>query len=353
VSFWSLETLWFVLIAVLWVGYFFLEGFDFGVGMLLRRLSRDDVDRRALIHTIGPVWDGNEVWLLTAGGATFAAFPEWYASLFSGFYLPLVIVLVALIVRGVAFEFWGKHDAPRWRATWEGAIVVGSLVPSVLWGVAFANIVHGIPMDADGEVTASLLDLLGPYALLGGLTTLLLFLAHGASFLALRTADDLRERARSTSRAITPLAAASLVGFLAWTLAASDEVTAGMLAAGGAAAVAAVAAAVLSRTGREALTFASGGAAIVAAVAALFLDLWPNVLVSSTAGVGSLTVAEAASSHYTLTVMSVVALVLVPLVLLYQGWTYYVFRHRIGRGDVEPPRTPLDIFQRERTAGGR
>src|SRR5690606_23796303 len=167
----ELTTVWFVIIAFLWIGYFFLEGFDFGVGILLPVLGRDDRERRVIINTIGPVWDGNEAWVIAAGGATFAAFPEWYATLFSGFYLPLLVILAALIARGVAFEYRGKRDEPEWRARWDRAIFWGSLVPAVLWGVAFGNIVRGVPIDADHEYAGSLLDLLNPYALLGGLTT--------------------------------------------------------------------------------------------------------------------------------------------------------------------------------------
>src|SRR5659263_705110 len=179
----SLEQLWFVLIAVLWVGYFFLEGFDFGVGILLPVLGRTEVERRVLINSIGPVWDGNEVWLLVAGGATFAAFPEWYATLFSGFYLPLLLILLALIVRGVAFEYRAKRDDDQWRRRWDLAIIIGSFVPALLWGVAFANIVRGVPIDVDGEYVGGFFNLLNPYALLGGATTLLLFLTHGAVFI--------------------------------------------------------------------------------------------------------------------------------------------------------------------------
>jgi len=201
----NLETLWFVLIAVLWIGYFFLEGFDFGVGNLLPVLGRDDADRRQMINSIGPFWDGNEVWLLTAGGATFAAFPEWYATLFSGFYLPLLIILLALIVRGVAFEFRGKHDSVGWKRTWDAAIVFGSVVPSILWGVAFANIVRGVPIDAQSEYTGGFFNLLNGYALLGGVTTLLLFTLSGALFLGLRTTDDMRTRAVGLARVLAPV----------------------------------------------------------------------------------------------------------------------------------------------------
>jgi cytochrome d ubiquinol oxidase subunit II len=191
----ELTTVWFALIAILWAGYFLLEGFDFGVGVLLPVLGRDDVSRRLMINTIGPVWDGNEVWLLVAGGATFAAFPEWYATLFSGFYLPLLLILVALILRGVAFEYRGKKDDARWRSRWDACIIGGSLVPALLWGVAFGNIVRGVKLDANHEYVGGFFDLLNPYALLGGLTTLTLFTLHGAVFLALKTDGDLRLRA--------------------------------------------------------------------------------------------------------------------------------------------------------------
>src|SRR6476620_8471429 len=212
----SLPEFWFLLIAVLWCGYFLLEGFDFGVGILLPVLGRDDTERRVLINTIGPVWDGNEVWLLVAGGATFAAFPEWYATLFSGFYLPLLIILLALIVRGVAFEYRHKRDEPSWRHRWDAAIFVGSVVPALLWGVAFANIVRGVDINADKEYVGSFFDLLNPYALVGGLTTLTLFLTHGAMFVALKTDGDIRHRARALSVRVGVVAAVVAVVFLVW-----------------------------------------------------------------------------------------------------------------------------------------
>src|SRR4051794_13727390 len=201
----ELTTVWFILIAVLWIGYFTLEGFDFGVGMLLPVLARNDTERRVMINTIGPVWDGNEVWVLVAGGATFAAFPEWYATLFSGFYLALLLILLALIVRGVAFEFRGKIDGTRWRAAADGAIIVGSYVPALLWGVAFSNIVRGVPIDADMQFTGSLLTLLNPFGLLGGVVTLLLFMLHGALFLGLKTGGDVQASAiRTAARLSAP-----------------------------------------------------------------------------------------------------------------------------------------------------
>ncbi len=336
----ALETLWFVLIAVLWLGYFFLEGFDFGVGMLLPVLGRDEAERRVVLGTIGPVWDGNEVWLLVAGGATFAAFPEWYATLFSGFYLALLLILLALIVRNVAFEFRGKHDAPGWVATWDWAVVIGSAVPALLWGVAFANILRGVPMDARHEYTGTLFDLLNPYALLGGVASLLLFAAHGSAFLALRTQDDLRLRAGRLSRWLSPLAAAVAGGFLAWTLAHAADIGHvrpwTVAAAAGSIVLAAVVAPLAARR-REGWAFAGGGGAILLFFLTIFGTLWPNVLVSSTSAANDLTVANASSTGYTLTVMTVVAAVLTPVVLAYQAWTYWIFRRRIGGGGAVAP----------------
>jgi cytochrome d ubiquinol oxidase subunit II len=343
----ALETLWFVLIAVLWAGYLFLEGFDFGVGMLLPVLARDEEQRRQVIGTIGPVWDGNEVWLLVAGGATFAAFPEWYATLFSGFYLALFLILLALIVRGVAFEFRAKHDTLRWRGTWDAAIVAGSLVPALLWGVAFANMVRGVALDADGEFVGSFWDLLNPYALLGGLATLLLCAAHGAVFLSLRTTGDVRDRARALARPLWGAVVLAGGGFIAWTLArsaADGDLAPLALAAGIATAAAAVAATVLAARRREGWAFAAGGAAVVMLVVTLFATLWPNVLNSSGDPGLALSIAEAASTNYTLGVMTVVAAVLTPVVLAYQAWTYWVFRRRVGLGGGDggegPPARP-------------
>jgi cytochrome bd ubiquinol oxidase subunit II len=342
-----LQTLWFVLIGVLWVGYFILEGFDFGVGMLLRALSRDDTDKRLIIHTIGPVWDGNEVWLLTAGGAMFAAFPGWYASLFSGFYLALFLILAALIVRGVSFEFWGKEDSPGWRATWEWSAVIGSLLAALLWGVGWANIIHGVPMNARHDVTASLWDLLHPYALLGGLTTLALFLGHGAIFLSLRTRGEIAGRARSTASVVSALSALLMAAFLTWT--AIDQDTGGVKVAAQVIAVAAVllaaSAPVMVRRGRDGWAFAVSAAAIALMFTSLFVELFPLALPSTGPGPG-LTLVAASSSHYTQVVMTVVALVFVPIVLLYQGWTYWVFRHRLGRDDFEGPLTPVTALSR-------
>ena len=218
-GYWHLQTFWFALIGILWIGYFVLEGFDFGVGTLLPFLAKDDTDKRVMINTIGPVWDGNEVWLIVAGGATFAAFPGWYATLFSGFYLALFMILVALIVRGVAFEFRGKHDSPQWRAWWDRAIFFGSALPALLWGVGFGNIVQGVPINAAGEYTGNFFTLLNPYALVAGVTSLALFTLHGAVYLSLKTTDEMAERARRTAGWLSPPVALLVLGFLAWTYA--------------------------------------------------------------------------------------------------------------------------------------
>lgn len=219
----ELHDVWFVLIAVLWIGYFFLEGFDFGIGVLTKLLARDRKERRVLINTIGPVWDGNEVWLLSAGGATFAAFPDWYATLFSGFYLPLLIILLCLIVRGVAFEYRAKRPEERWQSNWEHAIFWTSLIPAVLWGVAFGNIVRGVKIDAHMEYVGGFWDLLNPFALLGGAVTLALFTFHGAVFAALKTVGDIRVRARKLALRLGPVAAVLALGFLIWTQARTGD----------------------------------------------------------------------------------------------------------------------------------
>ena len=324
----ELTTVWFTLIAVLWMGYFALEGFDFGVGMLLPVLAEDDTERRVLINTIGPVWDGNEVWVLVAGGATFAAFPEWYATLFSGFYLPLLLILVALIVRGLAFEYRAKRDDDRWRARWDLAIVVGSFVPALLWGVAFANILRGVPIDADMEYVGGFFNLLNPYALLGGAMTLLLFLTHGAMFISLKTDGRIRGAARDLAFKVGIAAAAVAVAFLTWT-----QVMTGSPASAVAfvvAALALVAALVAIRLGREGWAFLGTFVTILLGVAGLFLALFPDVMPTSLADGVSLTTTNAAATAYTLKIMTVVAVVFTPIVLAYQGWTYWVFRKRIA-----------------------
>jgi cytochrome d ubiquinol oxidase subunit II len=330
----NLATVWFILIAVLWTGYFVLEGFDFGVGILLPFLGRDNTDRRLMINAIGPVWDGNEVWLITAGGATFAAFPLWYASLFSGFYLALLLILAALILRGVSFEFRGKVDSDRWRRNWDRAIFAGSAVPALLWGVAFANIVRGVPLNAAGVYTGNLLTLLNPYGLLGGLATLSLFTLHGAIFLALKTSGELRARARATALraavAAVVLAATFLVISQLGHGKPGTDITAAL------AAVALLAAVAAAFRGREGWAFAGTAVTLALTVATLFGDLWPDVLPSATSAAYSLTVTNASSAHYTLLVMTWVAVIFTPVVLAYQGWTYWIFRKRLTRSDLGP-----------------
>ncbi|WP_328347026.1 cytochrome d ubiquinol oxidase subunit II [Micromonospora sp. NBC_00421] len=324
----ELTTIWFLLVAVLFTGYFILEGFDFGVGMLLPVLGRDDRQRRVLINTIGPVWDGNEVWLITAGGAMFAAFPEWYATLFSGFYLPLLLILLALIARGVAFEYRHKRPEATWKRRWDHAIFWGSAIPAVLWGVAFANILRGVPLDADHEYVGGLLDLLHPYALLGGLTTLGLFLTHGAVFLALKTTGDIRHRAGTLAVTLGAGTAVAAVAFLTWTLTIRSSPAAVVLAVG--AALALLGALAAARVRREGWAFTGTALAIALAVATLFAALFPNVMPSTLDPAGTLTATNAASTPYTLRIMTWVAVIFTPIVLAYQGWTYWVFRKRIG-----------------------
>ena len=324
----ELHDVWFVLIAVLWIGYFFLEGFDFGVGILTKLLARDRAEKRVLINTIGPVWDGNEVWLLTAGGATFAAFPEWYATLFSGFYLPLLIILVCLIVRGVAFEYRAKRPEENWQRNWETAIFWTSLIPAFLWGVAFGNIVRGVKIDSKFEYVGNFWDLLNPYALLGGLVTLTLFTFHGTVFVGLKTVGDIRARARKLALQLGLATAVLALIFLIWTQVENGD---GKSLVALVVAVAALVVALVAVTaGREGWAFALSGLTIVAAVAMLFLTLFPNVMPSSLNDEWSLTVTNASSSPYTLKIMTWCAGIATPLVLLYQSWTYWVFRKRIG-----------------------
>ncbi|MFF7299354.1 cytochrome d ubiquinol oxidase subunit II [Streptomyces sp. NPDC008265] len=324
----QLHDVWFVLIAVLWTGYFFLEGFDFGVGVLTKLLARDRREKRVLINTIGPVWDGNEVWLLTAGGATFAAFPDWYATLFSGFYLPLLVILICLIIRGVAFEYRHKRPEDRWQTNWEHAIFWTSLIPAFLWGVAFANIVRGVAIDRDKEYVGSFLDLLNVYSLLGGLVTLSLFTFHGAVFVSLKTVGDIRERSRKLAKVLGLLTAVLALGFLGWTQLSRGDGTS--LIAMAVAVAALLGALACNQVGREGWSFALSGVTIAAVVAMFFLTLFPNVMPSSLDDAWSLTVTNASSSPYTLKIMTWCAAVATPLVLLYQGWTYWVFRKRIG-----------------------
>ena len=328
----NLPVLWFCVIALLWLGYLFLEGFDFGVGMLLPVLGRTDTERRVLINTIGPVWDGNEVWLLVAGGATFAAFPGWYASLFSASYLPLVLFLVALIGRGVAFEYRGKIDSDRWRRTWDTVIFLSSWVAAIGIGLVLTANVTGIPLDAHGDRVGGPLAIVSWQALLGALAVAGFALAHGAVFLALKTSGDIRERARRLAIKIAPFALAPLAAvLLVVQFQRGSALTWIPLAL-----VVVCAALAVGRllADREGQAFTLLGVAVAGAVVTLFGSLYPDVLPSTVDPANSLTVAGAASSPYTLTVMSWVALFGTPAVLVYQGWTYWVFRKRIATSHI-------------------
>ncbi|MFB6397157.1 cytochrome d ubiquinol oxidase subunit II [Polymorphospora lycopeni] len=330
----ELSTFWFLLIAVLFTGYFILEGFDFGVGILLPALGRDDRERRVLINTIGPVWDGNEVWLITAAGAMFAAFPEWYATLFSGFYLPLLLILIALIFRNVAFEYRHKRPDAAWKARWDTAITVGSAVPAVAWGIILANIVHGVPLSADHEYTGDLLAALHPYTLLGGATFLALFATHGALFLALKTTGDVRERANQLAGRLGMVTFPLTAIFLAWTLNIRQNTAAVALTL--LAILALVAGLAANRVRREGWAFTGTTAATGLLVATAFTAIFPDVLPSTTDPAGTLTTTNAAASGYTLGILTWIAALCTPVVLAYQGWTYWVFRRRIGVANIPP-----------------
>jgi cytochrome d ubiquinol oxidase subunit II len=327
-----LQILWFILIAVLWIGFFFLEGFDFGVGMLLPFLGKKDEERRAIINTIGSVWDGNEVWLLTAGGATFAAFPEWYATMFSGFYLALFLLLVGLIIRGVAFEYRSKDANPAWRNRFDWMIAIGSFLAALLLGAAFANLARGVPINADKMFTGNLFTLLNPYGLLGGVTTVAIFLLHGANFLGLKLEGEMRNRVNAAAKKIWAVTTVLYILLGVFTY------VAGFWARGvvnpGIVPIAAVAVLLLSgyflNRKMEGWAFIMVALNIVLTQVTFFSMTFPNVMLSTTNPDWSLNIYNASSSQYTLTVMSIVALIFVPIVLAYQGWTYYMFRKRIS-----------------------
>jgi cytochrome d ubiquinol oxidase subunit II len=330
----QLHTIWFLIIAFLWLGFFVLEGFDFGVGALHLLVGRNDTERRVAINTIGPWWDGNEVWLIVAGAAMFAAFPEWYATLFSALYLALVLVLLALFGRGVSFEWRGKRDSARWRMGWSWALTVGSILIPLLLGVAFGDMLHGLPINSHYEFTGNFFNLLTGYGVMTGVTMLVLCLMHGATFLKLRTTGELRERARSLARRIGPVALVIEIAWVIWTL---------VVIGGGTVpqptqifgTIALIFAWALAYTDRDGWAFAASGFAIAAALGQIFISLYPNVMVSSTNHAYNLTVSNAAAAHYSLVVMTVAALLLLPLVLLYQGWSFHVFRRRVAT--PEPP----------------
>jgi len=333
----DLNTIWFILITVLFSGFFLLEGFDFGVGVLLPFVGKDDDERRVIINTIGPFWDGNEVWLLTAGGAIFAAFPHWYATMFSGFYLALALILIALIMRGVAFEFRRKDERPAWRNFWDWSIFIGSCVPALLLSVAFGNLLRGVPIDASKNYVGDFFYLLNPYALLVGLFGLGLMTLHGAIYLSFRSEGEVSVRARNLAGKLW----LPVVGLLVLTLGASYlftdmyrklGVNPGAIPIIGGMAVLAVG--WFIRNQRDGWAFLMTAITIVTSVITIFTTLYPRVMISSLKPEWSLTIYNASSSPYTLTVMTIVAVVFVPIVLLYQGWTYYVFSKRVSKKDL-------------------
>ena len=338
----DLQVLWFVLIVVLWSGYFLLEGFDFGVGMLLPFVPRNESERGAMFESIGPVWDGNEVWLVVAGGATFAAFPAWYATMFSGFYLAFLLLLFFLIIRVVSFEWRSKSESPRWRAVWLWANAIGSTGIALVWGIGLANLIHGVPINSNGDYDGNLIDLFTGYTVFAGIAFVLLFAFHGATYLTLRTTGQLYERVRTAVRRLAVPAVAVAAAFLIWTVVVAvdrndKDVFPVVVPAAAGIAVLAVAAFLVYAGKRSGLAFTMTALGTVAVVATLFTGLYPRVMVSSTNFSNSLDVPGTASQHYTLAVMTVVALLALPIILIYQSWSYYVFRARVSGEDVHLP----------------
>ncbi|MCR8642797.1 cytochrome d ubiquinol oxidase subunit II [Paenibacillus sp. N1-5-1-14] len=329
----TLPVIWFILVAVLFVGFFFLEGFDFGVGMATKFLAKTDLERRALINSIGPFWDANEVWLITAGGAMFAAFPHWYATLFSGFFIPLVFVLLALIARGVAFEFRGKGSSETWKKAWDWAIFFGSSLPPFLFGVVFACLIQGLPIDQDMEMRAGFFDIVNAYTVMGGLAVTMLCFVHGLMFTTLRTMGDLRDRARAMAKKMLfPLAAVlGIFSLMTYMMTDLFVLRSGYLVW---IAILGVVAFLLSgyfmESKRDGWAFGMTGAVILLSTASIFVGLFPRVMISSINPLYDLTVTNASSGAYSLKVMTIVALTLLPFVLGYQIWSYFVFHKRIN-----------------------
>jgi cytochrome bd ubiquinol oxidase subunit II len=327
-----LQTLWFMVIAVLWIGFFFLEGFDFGVGMLLPFLGNKDVERRAIINTIGSVWDGNEVWLLTAGGAMFAAFPHWYATMFGGFYLALFLFVIGLILRGISFEYRSKDSNPAWRNRFDWMIAIGSFLASFLLGTAFANLARGVPINENMIYTGNLFTLLNPYGLIGGVTTVIVFMLHGANFLGLKLEGELRDRVHLLSKKIYIAAMIATTVLLVTTYIYTD-ITNKLGINPGITPIASYAALLVTiffiNRKMEGWAFIMTALHIVLTQVTFYILMFPRVMISSTNPAYNLTIYNASSSQYTLGVMSIIALIFVPIVLAYQGWSYYMFRKRI------------------------
>src|ERR1700756_5010976 len=340
----GLQELWFGIIAALFLGFFILEGFDFGVGMLMEPLARigsgdREINRRAILNTIGPVWDGNEVWLIVAGAAMFAAFPEWYATVFSTLYLPLLAILFGMIVRAVSIEWRGKIDDTKWRAWADFGIAAGSWLPAVLWGVAFAILVRGLPVDASGQVHLSITDVLNAYTLLGGLATAGLFLMYGAVFVALKTSGSIHDDAHRFAVRLSLPVTALVGGFGLWTQLAYGKLwTWLVLAVAVIALLAAVA--LVWRRASDGWAFLCTAVVVAAVVILLFGALYPDLVPSTLNKQWSLTIYNASSTPYTLKIMTWVTALMAPLTVIYQAWTYWVFRQRIS-ADRIPPATGL------------
>jgi cytochrome bd ubiquinol oxidase subunit II len=337
----QLHTIWFIIIAVFWIGFFVLEGFDFGVGALHPWIGRTEEGRRVAINTIGPWWDGNEVWLIVAGAAMFAAFPGWYATMFSALYLALLLVLVALFARGVSFEYRGKRESQRWRSGWTWSLAVGSTLIPLLVGVGLGDLLHGLPIDQHHEFTGNFFDLLTGYGLMTGVNLLVLCLLHGSTFLALRTTGEIRDRAHAYARVIGVIAIVVNVAWVIWTL---------VVIGGGTVpeptqifgVIAVIFAQRLAAGQNDGWAFAASGFAIAASIGQLFISLYPNVMVSSTNAAYNLTVNNSASAHYALVVMTIVAVLFFPIVLLYQGWSFHVFRKRVSAPPAPPNKEHAD-----------
>ena len=345
----ELHTIWFVLIAIFWVVFLVLEGFDFGVGMLHTIVAKTDTERRVALNTIGPWWDGNEVWLVIAGASMFAAFPGWYATMFSALYLALVLVLLALMARGVAFEFKGKRDSARWRTTWTWCTTLASLLIPLLLGIGLGDLLGGLPIDSSHEFTGNFFNLLTGYGLWTGVTLVALCLLHGATFLKLRTTDQVRERARALARPLGWAAIALIIGFVIWT----RKVAGGADVPGPVEALAVIAvafAARLASTDHDGWAFTASAVAIAATIGSIFIDLYPHLMISTTNTAYDLSVSNSASGHYALTVMTIVAVIFFPLVAIYQGWSFHVFRARV-KAPPAPGDAPATLAPAPPTVG--
>ena len=337
----NLGDLWFIVAAIFWAGFFVLEGFDFGVGMLHSFIGRNDLERRVIVNTIGPVWDGNEVWLIVAGAVIFAAFPGWYATMFSALYLALVVLLAALMARGVAFEYQRKFDDPRWQSAWRWALTIGSALIPLLLGVGLGDLLHGLPINSAHEYTGNFFDLLTPFGLWSGITLLVLSLLMGATYLTLKTTGDLHDKAQKASGAIGALAVVVTFGFMTWIhVGLSTGFVPKPMEALGLAAV--IAAAWCTQAKAEGWAFTAAAVGMAGTVWSLFSELYPRVMISSTNAAYNLTIGNTASPSYSLKVMTVVAVIFFPIVLVYQAWGYHIFKKRLsvprvsGDGSHEP-----------------